>query len=255
MNIVIISTFKPFLDAFKVEQTNALKSWKKLKCKPEIVIIGDDMGVKEICESENVIHHPYVKKTEKGTPIVGDIFQQGWKYANDDDICIFVNGDIILTDSLSDVLERFINEYPNYKDLKYLITAQRFDWYNFKEINFQNPDWEQEINKNMQGKYSEPTAGDIFIHRKGTFEVPYSPIAKMCYDSWILGYTNKYFDVTINATSKLKIYHQFGKWYQNGEVCDRKVTKDMISNYHRFNMIYKQDGIKDFKVTNCQITW
>ena len=46
MRVVIISTFKPFLDAFKIEQTNALKSWKKLRCNPKIIIVGDDMGVK-----------------------------------------------------------------------------------------------------------------------------------------------------------------------------------------------------------------
>ena len=255
MTVVIISTFKPFLDAFKIEQTNALKSWKKLRCNPKIVIVGDDMGVKEICESENVINHPQVEKDKNGTPIVGDIFKQGWTYVNDDDICIFVNGDIILTNSLCDTLDRFISEYPNYKDLKYMITAVRFDWRNFKEIDFENTHWEDEMKKDMKGKLSAPTAGDIFIHRKNTFSVPYSPIAKMCYDSWIIGYANQHFDVSINATSLLKIFHQYGKWYQDNKVCERKVTKDMIDNYHRFQPIYKKDSITKIRVTDCKIKW
>jgi len=255
MNVVIISTFKPFIEEFKIEQMNAIKSWKKLRCNPKIVIIGDDQGVEEVCKKENIIHHPQLEKNEYGTPLVGDIFKRGWEYATEDDICIFVNGDIVLTDSLSDTLDRFTKEYPNYKDLKYMITAIRFDWTNFKEIDFENTNWENEINKYMKGKYSPPTAGDIFIHKKNTFNIPRSGIAKMCYDSWIIGYANKYFDISINATSSLKIYHQFGKWFQNNKVCERKVTKEMISNYHKFSAIFKEDSITKTKITDCEITW
>jgi hypothetical protein len=256
MNVVIISTFKPFLEAFKTEQINAIKSWKKLRCNPKIVIVGDDMGVKEVCKSENLIHHPEVKKNGRGTPLVGDIFEQGWKYANDDDICVFVNGDIILTNSLCDGLERFVKQYPNHKNLKYLITAKRFDWYNFKKVNFENPNWEKEINKGMKGKYSLPTAGDIFIHRKNTLKIPFSGIAKMSYDSWIMGHSIKNFDVTINATSVIKIYHQYGKWYQDKKVCPRLTkTNEMLKNQERFREILKKEGITKKKVTDCKITW
>jgi hypothetical protein len=255
MNVVIISTFKPFLKEFKIEQTNAIRSWKKLRCNPKIVIIGDDQGVEEICKKENIINHPLVKKDNNGTPLVADIFEKGWKYATEDDICIFVNGDIILTDSLCDTLDRFVNEYSNYKDIKYMITAIRFDWINYREIDFENTQWENDINKDIIGQYAPPTAGDIFIHKKNTFTVPHSGIAKMCYDSWIMGYANKYFDITINATSSLKIYHQLGKWYQNNKVCERRVTKEMTNNYHRFAKIFKEDSITRTKVTDCEITW
>ena len=256
INIVIISTFKPFLDEFKIEQINALKSWKRLSCKPKIVIVGDDMGVKEVCESENVVRVPNVQKNENGTPLVGDIFEQGWKHANDDDICVFVNGDIILNDSLGVVLERFVKEYPNHRDLKYLLTSQRFDWYNFREINFDNQDWEEDINKGIEGEYSLPTAGDIFIHRKNTIKIPPSGIAKMSYDSWIIAHANKYFDVTINATSVLKIYHQYGKWYQDKKVCDRFLrTNEMITNQKKFAVLMKKDQLTRTLVTHCKITW
>lgn len=256
MNVIIISTFKPFLKEFETEQTNALKSWKKLRCNPKIVIVGDDMGVKEICEKENVINHVHVEKSEYGTPLVGDIFKKGWEYATAEDICVFVNGDIILTDSFCDAIDRFIKEYPNYKELKYLITATRFDWYNFKLIDFDNPNWEDDIKNGMDGKYSDPNAGDIFIHRKGTFVVPKSGIAKMSYDSWIMANANKYFDVTINATSVMKLYHQFGKWYQNQTVCPRRTfTNEMKTNQSNFHKIFQKDKLTKTNVTDCKITW
>lgn len=259
MNVVIFSTFKPFIKDFIVEQTNALHSWKNLRCKPKIVIIGNDLGVENICKKEKVINHKEVKKNEYGTPLVQDIFENGWKYANENDICIFVNGDIILTNSLCDGLEKFVKEYPNYNKLNYLITSIRYDWYNFKQIDFANPNWESHINQDMKGEYSPPSAIDIFIHRKGTinFIPDYSGIAKMSYDSLIMAHANKHFDVTINATKIIKIYHQFGKWYQNNKPCPRKVTRtsEMNTNMAKIKKLMANKNLTKFWITHCKKTW
>jgi hypothetical protein len=256
MKIVIISTFKPLLPEFITEHTNALRSWKKLRCNPTIVIVGDDYGVDELCEKENVIHHPEVKKNSYGTPLVGDIIKQGWKHAEYDDICIFINGDIILTNSLCDSLDRFTKEYPNHRNMKYLLTSIRYDWYNFKPIDFSKDDWEQNIKLNMEGKRSEATAIDMFIHRKGALDCIESGIAKWGYDSWILGNAIKNFDLTINITNLTTIYHQYGKWYQDSKVCDRKCTKttEMIENSRP---IYKDIRSNNYKLNiySCNINW
>lgn len=257
MPVIIFSTFKPFLPEFVTEQINALRSWKKLRCNPKIVIIGNDHGVSEVCKRENVIHHPNVAKNKYGTPLIGDIFVQGWKYAKDDDICIFVNGDIILTDSLCDGLDKFVKEYPNHKKLKYLITAIRWDWYNFKPIDFANNKWETEINKDIHGRYASPTGIDLFIHRKNTINnIPTSGIAKFAYDSWIVGYANKNFDVTINATKIIKIYHQFGQWYQNNKPCKRG-TKSLELRENEFNVrnAIQAHNFRKTSITDCKITW
>ena len=258
MNVVIFSTFKPFIRDFVTEQTNALSSWKKLRCNPKIVIIGDDEGVADICKKHSVIHHEQVKKNKYGTPLVKDIFEQGWKYTTNDDICIFLNGDIILTDTLCDGLDRFVKEYPNYKTLKYLITTIRYDWYNFRPIDFSNPNWESIIVKDMKGKCSPASAVDIFIHRKGTIkDIPDSGIAKMSYDSWILACANKEFDVTINATRVIKIYHQFGKWYQDNKPCPRKITRtsEMVFNMRKVQKLMKERSLTKTFITECKITW
>jgi hypothetical protein len=257
-NVVIISTFKPFLPDFVTEQTNALKSWKNLRCKPTIVIVGDDYGVEEICTKENIINHKEVEKNAYGTPLVGDIFKQGWKYATDDDICIFLNGDIILTNSLCDGLDKFVADYPNYKTMNYLISAVRWDWLNFKKIDFENNSWEKEMLNGMQGQLSHPSAVDIFIHRKNTFRnIPISGIAKLSYDSWLMGYANKYFDVTINATNIIKIYHQFGLYYQNKNVCPRNapLTKEMLDNRKHIDDNRIKDDVRKSLITDCRVTW
>lgn len=240
---------------FVIEQTNALRSWKSLRCNPKIVILGDDLGVSSLCASEGVEHHPILKKNSYGTPLVGDIFEQGWSYASETDICIFVNGDIILTNSLCDGLDRFVLEYPGYRTLSYMLTSIRYDWYNYVSIDFSEPEWESKIV--FEGSYALPTGIDLFIHRKGTINaIPYSGIAKFGYDSWILGYAIKNFDITINATSVIKIYHQYGSWYQDNKVCSRNTrTKELRENCAFVNKLRKASGYTLCGITDCKTTW
>ena len=256
-NVLIFATFKPFVEEFVTEQTNALHSWKALRCNPKIIILGDEYGVKELCEKENVIHHETLLKTKYGTPLVSDIFEQGWKYAHDDDICIFVNGDIILTNSLCDGLDRFVKENPDYNKQTYMLTSIRYDWFNFRPIDFSNPDWETDINADMKGEYALPTGIDLYIHRKNTIQnIPESGIAKFAYDGWIMGYAIANFDITIDTTSIIKIYHQFGKWFQNRKVCERKcMSKELTENAKNITKIRIDDGYLKCLITDCDTKW
>jgi hypothetical protein len=255
--VIIISTFKPMLPEFQIEQTNALRSWKNLRCNKKIVIIGNDKGVAEFCNQENVINHPKVDKNMYGTPLISSIFHEGWEYANDNDICIFVNGDIILTNSICDVLDKFVRKYPNYNNINYLLTCIRYDWYNYELIDFTDKNWENNIKLNMKGQFATPDGIDIFIHRKNTIEIPYSGIAKFAYDSYILSHAINFFDITINFSNSSTIYHQYGSWYQNNQVCARGTkteetvinAQSVTSNMHAkgiFNKIY---------ITDCKYIW
>lgn len=229
MSVVIISTFKPMLPEFIVEQTNALRSWKLLRCNPRVVIIGDEQGVKELCERENVIHHPEVKRTESGSPLIADLFHQGWKYATDEDIVIYVNGDIILSNDLCDTLDAFKIACPDYPKMTYLLTAMRYNWFDIKEIDFTEENWADQLNTTKDG----PEAIDIFIHRKGTIKnIPVSGIARFAYDSWLISTMINEFDISIDITNTAKIYHQFGLWYMNGKPMER--IPFVQDNYNKF---------------------
>lgn len=228
---MIVSTMKPLspMNDFMVEQTNALLSWKRLRCNPLIIIVGDDAGVPEFCQSHQVINHKEVKKNNYGTPLVGDILRIGWSYCNDEDICIYINADIIVDNTLCDTLDAFVSAYPNYHQQKYFLTSIRYDWYNYSSINFDDPNWYQNINKNMQGNWSTPDGIDIFIHKKDTFKnIPDVAIAKWNYDTWLLNYAIKNFDISIDITKTTHLMHQFGKWFQDKKVCPRKTFTNEI---------------------------
>lgn len=254
-SVVIISTFKPLLPEFIVEHTNSLKSWKRLRCKPKIVIVGDDQGVAELCTKEEIMHHPYVAKNRYGTPIVSSILEEGWKYAEDGDICIFLNGDIILNDTICDTLEAFVEQYPDHTKMNYLLTAQRYDWSDFYEIDFENG-WFEEIFNSDKINLAESTAIDLFIHRKGTiYNMPQSGIAKYAYDSWILLNAFEKFDLVVDLTETCKIIHHLGKWYQNKMPCPRgTVTRELRMNcqpIYQINNIIKHNTGKKEEITDC----
>ena len=54
--VTIFSTPKPFTGLNKIIQWNAIKSWKNLGEDYEIILLGNDKGVKEICDELDLIH-------------------------------------------------------------------------------------------------------------------------------------------------------------------------------------------------------
>ena len=56
--ITVFSVPKPFEGHIGIIQCNAIKSWKKLDPKCEIILYGNEKGVKEIAEKFDLIHIP-----------------------------------------------------------------------------------------------------------------------------------------------------------------------------------------------------
>ena len=76
VGVTIISTMKPMIEEFIIEQTNAVLSWKMLRIKPNIIIYGDEQGVPDFCQKHNIMNVPNIKRNKYGTPIISDILKQ-----------------------------------------------------------------------------------------------------------------------------------------------------------------------------------
>lgn len=255
MRVVIITTLKPMLPEFRVEQTNAVQSWKHLRCEPIIVVVGDDSGVAEFCAQEGVLHHKSVRTNAYGTPFIGSVLQEGYRYARDDDIVAYVNGDIVLANDFCDTLDAFCAQYAPLPS-SFLLTAVRFNWTNFVEIDFGSSDWLE--NLSVQGGMEKPTGIDLFVHRKGAYAaMPDSAVAKFTYDSWMLMYALKNFEVCVNITGTCRLLHQYGKWYQGGQPCARGTqTEELAANEQQTSAAIARDfGRTRFGwlITDCPI--
>ena len=77
--ITIFSTLKPMEGHIGIIQRNAVTSWTKLKCNPEVILLGDETGVAKLCDDLNIKHIPNVECNEYGRPLIKDLFKKGQK--------------------------------------------------------------------------------------------------------------------------------------------------------------------------------
>ena len=76
-------------------QRNAVTSWTRISPRPEIILFGDETGTAEIAREFVVRHVPDVKRNDKGTPYLSDLFEKAQSLASHPSLC-YVNADICL---------------------------------------------------------------------------------------------------------------------------------------------------------------
>jgi len=200
--ITLFTICAPFTEK-KIIQENAIKSWMKLRPKPEIFIMGGkEKGVKEFAE-ENNIRIIECKTNEDGIPYTKSMFQKAKEEAKNDILC-FINSDIILYQNFIDGIN-LINE----KNLdEYLAVGQRHD-----------VDIDYEINDEMlsnfyilasKGKIHGDGATDYFIYPKKIdfSHMPEFDSVRPGWDTWLCIDIKKRKIPLIDCTNVIKIIHQ-----------------------------------------------
>src|SRR5438093_9326719 len=132
MKLLIVSTMKPMIEDFIIEQFNAIRSWQHLRLKPTIIIFGDDLGVPEFCNQYQIRNISTVKKNDKGIPLISDILQQGYSFEEEYDYIAYINADIILLDDFCNTVEAFHQQYAEVKSC--LLTAIRYDTFKYHKL-------------------------------------------------------------------------------------------------------------------------
>ena len=183
MKLIIFTTCKPFIGDDAKRQEQALKSWTLLDgIEKQIIIIGNDLGTKQICDKYNFIHEPIVKNLN-GVPYLYSMFEIANKYANDDDVMMWTNSDIIYFNKISHCIKWFKENFNSIKN--YLLIGGRLDWKNpsllpeltekhfFNNINLQKSNKKNMAELYNSSKYEcEPhllCGIDYVIHSNTTF--------------------------------------------------------------------------------------
>ena len=199
----IFSIPKPFIDPhISIIQTNAIKSWFNVSSDIEVILCGNDFGVKEICQKNNIQHIANVECTESGTPLLNSVFNLVRKQAKYD-IIIYINADIIIT---SDFLKIFNFLPPE----DFLIVGRRWDL-NITELLDFSKNWEEDINKMIkkEGRLHAQAGSDYFIFRKGLFKnLPPFAVGRIGWDNWMLQESFDKNILVIDATPLAKVIHQ-----------------------------------------------
>tara|TARA_B100000530_G_scaffold309720_1_gene235690 strand:- start:1270 stop:2097 length:828 start_codon:yes stop_codon:yes gene_type:complete len=266
MKLIIFTTCKPFIgdDAWRQEQ--AIKSWTLLEgIEKKIIILGNDEGTKEICDKYNLIHEPDIR-TLQGVPYLYDMFLIANNYANDEDVMLWTNSDMIYFQDMIDNILSFKKYRPNEKN--YLLVSGRIDWYNPKILEKLDKQYFYN-NINLNNKYTgvdicfveskkfeccnHPLCGiDYVIHSKSTFLNNIDKnlvIAGTRHDMIMLGVgiNKNYF--TCDITSTCPVIHQnhgYNNVNQNKATILRNNNFKCLGNQRHINeSTYKTRFIND----------
>jgi len=201
--LTILAIPKPFSGHIGVIQRNAIRSWTKLRPRPEIYLFGEEEGVAEIA-AELGIHTADIARNEFGTPILDDLMRRGCEFEHTP-LVAYVNSDIILLqeclDAVVDIHERFS---------KFLAVAYRSNIDLTESLDFDG-DGEMKLRREILpfGVPGDPTAIDIFIFPPNVYqEVPPFAIGRGWFDQWLIKEACRQQIPVVDITNVARAIHQ-----------------------------------------------
>lgn len=178
----LFTLMKPFIGVDGVRQRNAVQSWLELEPRPEIILLGDEFGIAEIASEFECVHIPQVDRSESGMPLLCSTFAIAQLEATHD-VLLYVNGDILLTDSICDCI-MIVSELL----AQFLAVGRRWNVGIDEPIAFVGK-WQERLYERVQtqGELYSEYGLDWFAFRRGTYEnIPPFVVARCAWDNWLV---------------------------------------------------------------------
>jgi hypothetical protein len=188
--ITIFTIPKPFTGHIGVIQKNAIMSWLNLVPACEIILFGDEPGIREVTQ-------------EYGTPFLNDVFNQAQLIAHHDIVC-YSNADIIFFNNILEAVKKI-----PVKD--YLMIGERWDVDVTTLIEFSCENWAQNFFAFARSHHTVLNfpGMDYFIFPKGMLQdmLPFV-VGRRGWDNWLIFHVRKRDIPVIDATSVVQVIHQ-----------------------------------------------
>ena len=181
--LTIFAMPKPFDGHIGMIQRNAVTSWTLMSPRPEIILFGDETGTAEIAKELNVRHVADVKRNEKATPFLNDLFEQAQKLANFP-VVSYVNADIILFDDFIAAATRVAAWRT-----QFLMAGRRWDIDMTSSLNFAEKGWAQELRRDVMSRGKRRSASwiDFFVFARGMYrDMPPLLLGRVWWDNWLV---------------------------------------------------------------------
>lgn len=201
----IFSCPKAFRGHIGIIQRNAMESWKLLVPAPQVILIGNEEGTKEICRQLGFQHYPDVKCNEYGTPYMSSIFQIGQKESHYLFVC-YINSDIILRQDFVRAMEKLIG-LKN----RFMAVGRRWDVPIKESLKFGHPSWEEELVLliKKEGKLEHHSAIDCLFFPKGLIvDFPEFTLGRPLWDNWLIFDIKRKKIPIIDYTPVVMLVHQ-----------------------------------------------
>lgn len=204
-SITLFTTAKLFDGHSAVIQRNAVQSWNKLIPHAEVIIFGDEIGVKEISRELGLHHVPDVRCNEFGTPLLSDMFKKAQALASND-IIVYINADIILLSDFIPAIQKVAERFP-----KFLAVGQRWNLDQETLLEFDKENWEQELRQQVKakGKLELGCAIDYFAFTKNLWpDFPDFAVGRPTWDNYTIYRTIADGFPVVDLTDQVMVVHQ-----------------------------------------------
>jgi hypothetical protein len=204
--LTIFSCPKPFKGHINVIQTNAIRSWTRLRPKPEVILLGNDEGTAEVCARFEIRHIPDIQRNEYGTPLLNSLFEAGQESASNT-VLGFVNTDIILLDDFTEAVSRVAGRMQSF-----LMVGQRWNLDVTELLNFETPGFGTDFRSRVleRGELNPKTGIDYFIYRKECLgEIPPFALGRSLWDNYLIYHARAIQRIpVVDATDSIMAVHQ-----------------------------------------------
>lgn len=236
--ITFFTTTKAFIDKNLVNQINAIKSWiigNKYGC--EAIIFQKEKGIEKINGVPNIRIIEKIRSNENNVPFINAMFYEANLLAKNDILC-FLNADIIIND---DFIESLLKIHKSLKK-KYLVVGQRYDTFFDYFIDFQNPQWYNDLIKKNHDtlKIHPPFGSDYFAFPKNQYpqgSLPDLLVGRNGWDNYMFYETRMKSYKLINLSSQYKVIHQNHNYNHKSENENVKKKEDN----HNYDFIHKYE--------------
>jgi hypothetical protein len=195
---------KAFNGHIGVIQRNAIKSWRHVERNCEIILLGNEDGVKEFAEENNCKHFPDIENKE-GRPLISSIFNRGQELASNS-FCCWINTDIILMNDFAGIIEQIKRSLV--QNL-FLVAGERVSLNIFDEIDLKEDTEKVYKLATEKGASDGLWAIDYFLFPKGMYDnVPPFVIGCSSYDNWLIWFCKNNHIPIINASNVMLCIHQ-----------------------------------------------
>jgi len=200
--ISFFSIPKPFKGHNNIIQRNAIKSWLHLRPTPEVILFGDDDGVRETAHELSIKNIPNVEKNEFGTPLLSSAFSSAQKLAKNN-ILMYANSDVIFFQDLIEAAQRI--DMPSF-----LMCGRRWDLDVTEEIDFEDGEWAAKLIEKVEkeGKRHGLSGKDYFVFPRDMVNMPAFAVGRPGWDDWLIYDMRSRRIPVIDATEAVTVIHQ-----------------------------------------------
>jgi hypothetical protein len=193
---------KGFVDPhIAIIQRNALASWLRLAPAVEVLVMGDDPGVREEAHAQGAEHVAVVAKNEFGTPLLNSAFAIAAAHSSAPTLC-YVNADIVLLDDFLDAVRRLPRR-------PYLAIGSRWDFDVSGPVDLGDGGGGLRALALREGSLNRARGSDYFVFRKETdFGLPAFAVGRPGWDNWLIGRALELRLPLIDTTPSVLAIHQ-----------------------------------------------